>query len=76
MTKSTVTVVGGAPYAVCLTDGRELSPGQVTEVELDETTRSQIATGTLNVVEVAEPVQDKTPARKAAAPSTSTEGDL
>ena len=74
MAKNEVTVVGGAPYAVCLTDGRELSPGQVTKVELDAVTESQIVTGTLNLVEPAEPVKE-TPARKASASPTTTEGE-
>ena len=74
MTKNEVTVIGGAPYAVCLTDGREVSPGQIVQVELDETTRSQIATGTLNVVEVVAPAKETPTTRKASA-AASTEGE-
>lgn len=66
-----IDVIGAAPYAVCLTDGREISPGQLLETELDEVTRNQIATGVLNFVERPEPI--KATSRRAQASTTSTD---
>jgi hypothetical protein len=79
MTKEFVTVVGTAPYAVTISNGGQIFPGQVLKTELDESLRNHIATGTVNVVDVPEVPVTPTP-RKVLKTSTdvapeSTEGE-
>lgn len=70
-----VTVVGLAPYPVCITDGRSIEPGEIAEVENDQRVHNAVQAHSLGLVTIppkeevvpAEaPTQDaeKRPARK------------
>ena len=58
---SMITVVSQAPFSLAITDGRHLSPGQVTEVPDDQFTQDCIAAGLM--APVALPSPDVPPAR-------------
>ena len=76
MSKEKVTVVGVAPYAVCLPDGGELSQGQTKLLEFDFLIESMIRNGLLGIVEKPEPAA-RSPRSKQApdATETPTEGE-
>jgi hypothetical protein len=75
----TIRVTPGAPYAVTLSSGAELSPGQTADVEPDEYIQNHIATGVLNLIETSDPepkpVVRKTSRASEDASTESSEGE-